>query len=98
MQQIAVIGPDDVARFRPVKVASTDGIVINIAEGAKAGERVALNVPNDCTTSVALRGGGPCLPSRSGRAQARSDSSSGSTTTRPPPPPPGPTASASRRR
>ena len=33
----------------------TDGIVINIAEGVKPGEKVALNVPNDVTDGAKVR-------------------------------------------
>jgi len=40
------VGADDRVRFRPIKIASTDGSVVNIAEGAAVGERVALNLPS----------------------------------------------------
>jgi RND family efflux transporter MFP subunit len=58
---VAVVGDDGVVRFRPVKVASTDGLMISVAEGLAPGERVALNVPNDVTDGVRIR---PLLASR----------------------------------
>ena len=39
----------EVVKFRPVKVASTDGATITIADGVKAGDRVAINVPDEVT-------------------------------------------------
>ena len=36
-------------RFRPVKVASTDGATITIAEGVQPGEKIAINVPDEVT-------------------------------------------------
>jgi membrane fusion protein (multidrug efflux system) len=37
----------DVLRFRPVKVASTDGAVISLTDGLRPGERIAINVPDE---------------------------------------------------
>ena len=53
--QIAVVGDDAIVKFRPIRVASTDGIVINVAEGVKPGEKVALNVPNEVTDGAKVR-------------------------------------------
>jgi RND family efflux transporter MFP subunit len=39
----------DVVRFKPVKVASTDGAIVTIAEGVKPGEKIAVNVPDEVT-------------------------------------------------
>jgi RND family efflux transporter MFP subunit len=39
----------DVVRFRTVKVASTDGAIVSLTDGLKAGERVAINLPNEVT-------------------------------------------------
>jgi RND family efflux transporter MFP subunit len=39
----------EVVRFKPVKVASTDGATITIAEGVKPGDKVAINVPDEVT-------------------------------------------------
>jgi len=35
--------------FRPIKVASTDGATINVAEGIQPGETIAINVPDEVT-------------------------------------------------
>jgi RND family efflux transporter MFP subunit len=53
--QIASVGADALVHFRPVKVASTDGIVVNLAEGAKPGEKVALNVPTEVVEGAKIR-------------------------------------------
>jgi hypothetical protein len=37
----------EVLRFRPVKVASTDGAVISLTDGLRPGERIAINVPDE---------------------------------------------------
>ena len=55
VQQVAVVGEDAVVKFRPVKIASTDGVVINIADGVKPGEKVALNVPNEVSDGTKVR-------------------------------------------
>jgi membrane fusion protein, multidrug efflux system len=39
----------EVLRFRPVKVASTDGAVISLTDGLRPGERIAINVPDEVT-------------------------------------------------
>ena len=39
----------DVVRFKPVKVASTDGATVTIAEGVKPGDKIAINVPDEVT-------------------------------------------------
>jgi membrane fusion protein (multidrug efflux system) len=39
----------EVVKFRPVKVASTDGATITIADGVKAGDKIAINVPDEVT-------------------------------------------------
>lgn len=40
---------DETVRFRTVKVASTDGAVVSLADGLKAGERIVINLPNEVT-------------------------------------------------
>jgi RND family efflux transporter MFP subunit len=52
---VALTGEDGVVHLRPVKVASTDGVMINVAEGVKPGEKVALNVPNEVTEGTHIR-------------------------------------------
>lgn len=44
---VANVSPDSTVQLRPVKVASTDGIQVTLAEGARVGERVALNLPDE---------------------------------------------------
>ena len=55
VQQVAVIDADSQVKFRPVKVATTDGNVINLIEGVKAGERVGLNIPSDLIENTKVR-------------------------------------------
>jgi membrane fusion protein, multidrug efflux system len=40
---------NEVVRFKPVKVASTDGATVSIAEGLQVGEKIAINVPDEVT-------------------------------------------------
>ena len=40
---------NEVVRFRTVKVATTDGAIVSLTDGLKAGERVVINLPNDVT-------------------------------------------------
>ncbi len=53
--QVAVVGDDAIVKFRPIRIASTNGILINVAEGVKPGENVALNVPNEVTDGAKVR-------------------------------------------
>jgi RND family efflux transporter MFP subunit len=53
--QVAVVGADSAVHFQTVRVASTDGVMINVAEGVKPGDAVALNVPNDVTEGAKVR-------------------------------------------
>lgn len=53
--QVAVVGADSTIQFKPIKVASTDGAMINVAEGLKAGEKVALNISSDLTNGAKVR-------------------------------------------
>ena len=55
VQQVAVIDAESQVKFRPVKVATTDGNVINLIEGVKAGERVGLNIPTDLVENTKVR-------------------------------------------
>ena len=60
-QVVATVAADGAIRFKPIKVISTDGIVANVSEGVAAGDRVALNVPNEVTEGTHIR---PVLASR----------------------------------
>ena len=53
--QLAMVSEDQTVRFRPVRVAGTDGMVMDVAEGVKPGEKVGLNVPNDVTEGSKVR-------------------------------------------
>jgi RND family efflux transporter MFP subunit len=39
----------EVVRFKPIKVASTDGATVTVADGVKPGDKVAINVPDEVT-------------------------------------------------
>ena len=54
-QVVAVVSETGEVRLRPVKVASTDGVFINIAEGLATGERVAIHLPNEVTDGSKIR-------------------------------------------
>jgi RND family efflux transporter MFP subunit len=40
---------NELVRFRTVKVATTDGAIVSLTDGLKAGEKVVINLPNDVT-------------------------------------------------
>ena len=42
--QVAVVGPDDKVRYRPIVVARDDGETLELASGVDPGDRVALNI------------------------------------------------------
>jgi RND family efflux transporter MFP subunit len=44
---VADVGEDTVVHMRPVQLARSDGVVVGLREGAKVGQRVALNVPDE---------------------------------------------------
>ena len=48
-QMVAVLGPNDTVQMRPVKVASIDGTVVDLADGLATGEKVALSIPDEVT-------------------------------------------------
>jgi hypothetical protein len=52
---------NDILRFKPIKVASTDGNLISVAEGLKPGERIAVNLPDEATNGSRVR---PVAPRR----------------------------------
>ncbi len=43
---VADVGDDSLVHFHPVKVATSDGINASLADGAKAGDHIALNLPD----------------------------------------------------
>jgi RND family efflux transporter MFP subunit len=44
---VAGVGDDSLVHMRPVKVATTDGIRVSLAEGVKLGDKVAINLPDE---------------------------------------------------
>lgn len=44
-----------VLRFKPVKVASTDGAIISLADGVKPGDKIAINVPDEVTNGSRIQ-------------------------------------------
>lgn len=44
---VAGIDNEGLVRLRPVKVADTDGLVARLADGAKPGDHIALNLPDE---------------------------------------------------
>ncbi|MEI7711545.1 MAG: efflux RND transporter periplasmic adaptor subunit [Rhodospirillales bacterium] len=44
---VAGVGDDSLVRMRPVKVATTDGIRATLSEGAKLGDKVAIDLPDE---------------------------------------------------
>lgn len=51
---VAVLDNENL-RFRRVKVASTDGNTISLAEGLKAGDRVAVNLPDEVSDGAKIQ-------------------------------------------
>jgi len=48
-QVVAVVGGDNKVQLHRVKIASTDGTVIDVADGLTIGDRIALNIPDEVT-------------------------------------------------
>jgi hypothetical protein len=46
-ESVVAVLEDNTARFRRVKVASTNGSTVTLAEGLMAGEKIAANVPDE---------------------------------------------------
>jgi RND family efflux transporter MFP subunit len=58
---VADVTDDGLVHFRPVTVATTDGINVGLAEGAKTGDHIALNLPDQ------VADGGKIQPVTTGR-------------------------------
>jgi len=54
-QVAAVVDTEDHVHFRPVTVASTDGSAVDIAKGLAAGDRIAINVPDEVTDGAHIQ-------------------------------------------
>ena len=57
----AVLGEGSQIQLRPVKVASTDGVKASLASGISAGDRVAINLPDEVGDGSRIQ---PLLASR----------------------------------
>ncbi len=57
---VAVVD-NDILRFKPIKVASTDGNMIAVADGLRSGERIAINLPDEVTNGSKVQ---PVTPTR----------------------------------
>jgi membrane fusion protein (multidrug efflux system) len=49
-ENVVAVLENNTVRFRTVKVASTDGSTVNLADGLKPGEKIAINVPDEVTS------------------------------------------------
>ncbi len=58
---IASVSADSTVRLQSVKVANTDGMRASLVEGARVGERVALNLPDEVSDGSRVR---PIEPNR----------------------------------
>ena len=52
---VADVSKDSLVHLQAVKIANTDGIVASVADGAKVGDRVALNLPDEVTDGGRIR-------------------------------------------
>jgi membrane fusion protein, multidrug efflux system len=52
---IAAVSADSMVRLQPVKVATTDGTRVSLAEGGRVGDRVALNLPDEVSDGSRIR-------------------------------------------
>jgi membrane fusion protein (multidrug efflux system) len=60
-ENIVAVLENNTLWFRPVKVASTNGGVVSLADGLKPGERVAINVPDEVTNGSRVQ---PIIPTK----------------------------------
>jgi RND family efflux transporter MFP subunit len=52
---VADVGKDSLVHLKPVTVASTDGSVASLTDGARVGDRVALNLPDEVGDGSRIR-------------------------------------------
>jgi RND family efflux transporter MFP subunit len=52
---IASVNGDSIVKMQPVKVATTDGMRVSLAEGGQVGARVALNLPDEVADGTRIR-------------------------------------------
>jgi RND family efflux transporter MFP subunit len=58
---VADVGENDLVHLRPVTVANTDGIHVTLADGAAAGQHIALNLPDEVSDGSKIQ---PVVASR----------------------------------
>lgn len=46
---------NDMVRYKPIRVATTDGNTISVAEGLKQGDRIAVNLPDELTDGAKVQ-------------------------------------------
>ena len=46
---------NDTLRYKPIRVASTDGNTVTVAEGLRQGDRVAINLPDEMTDGAKVQ-------------------------------------------
>ena len=54
-ESVVAVLEKDVVRFRTVKVASTDGAIVSLADGLAPGEKIAINVPDEVTNGSRIQ-------------------------------------------
>jgi RND family efflux transporter MFP subunit len=54
-ENVVAVLDKDVVHFRPVKIASTDGAILSLADGLKPGEKIAINVPDEVTNGSRIQ-------------------------------------------
>lgn len=54
-ESVVAVLDKDVVRFRTVKVASTDGATVSLADGLAPGEKIAINVPDEVTNGSRIQ-------------------------------------------
>jgi len=54
-ENVVAVLDRDVVRFRPIKVASTDGATVSVADGIQPGEKIAINVPDEVTNGSRIQ-------------------------------------------
>src|SRR5882757_6648648 len=54
-ESVVAVLEKDLVRFRTVKVASTDGAIVSLADGLTPGEKIAINVPDEVTNGSRIQ-------------------------------------------
>jgi hypothetical protein len=46
---------NDTLRYKPIRVQTTDGNTVTVAEGLRQGDRVAINLPDEITDGAKVQ-------------------------------------------